>query len=347
MDAGVAPGGPTAERGAEVFRLNCALCHGPDGSGGAIYPQSIRGRTGIADQVHHGGNGMPAFPLMSDVDIASVELFLAGAAPPPPDPDAGAGGAGGGMDAGAPGDPRVAAGAALFRQNCAICHGPDGSGGPVWARSIRNMTGIAVQVRNGGGGMPAFPAMTDEQITAIELFLSDAQAPPPADAGPPPPPPTGREVFALVCASCHGDDGEGTANGPQIESPVVGYATWVVRNGRARTRYPNPMVAYPEAAVSADQLTEILTWLRSFPKPQTGEGLYTRFCGNCHGPQGRGGRTEGIGGNLGDIRERVRRGHGGSNYASEYMPAWGPDELSDNDLALIAQYLSTFGRGGD
>ncbi|MGB5809244.1 MAG: hypothetical protein WBG86_01865 [Polyangiales bacterium] len=41
--------------------------------------------------------------------------------------------------------------------------------------------------------------------------------------------------------------------------------------------------------------------------------------------------------------QKVRRGEGGTNSAARgaYMPAWGADDLSDQELQMIADYLGT------
>lgn len=66
------------------------------------------------------------------------------------------------------GDP--AKGKDLFAQNCATCHGTDGSGGsgPKLAgeQAYTNPDVVVEQVRNGGGGMPAFGDQLSEQELA-------------------------------------------------------------------------------------------------------------------------------------------------------------------------------------
>jgi mono/diheme cytochrome c family protein len=63
--------------------------------------------------------------------------------------------------------------ATLFADNCSSCHGDDGSGGVgPDLRAEDNVEGIAEQIRQGGGGMPAFEGqLTDEQIQAIADYV--------------------------------------------------------------------------------------------------------------------------------------------------------------------------------
>jgi ubiquinol-cytochrome c reductase cytochrome c subunit len=279
-----------------------------------------------------------------------------------PVPDAGGGGAGGaggggaggagGGGAGGANDGGAIDGGALFRQRCAPCHGPDGSGGPVNPNSIRGSTNIAPTVRAGRGVMPAFPDLTDEEIAAIEAFLSDdAGGAGGAGGGAPPQPLDWRQTFATVCASCHGMAGEGTESAPPIQRPVPGFARYVIRNGRAPTGYPAAMPSFSADALSDADLDSLVDWLGSFPKPADGEGLYRMFCGNCHGPGGSGGRVrERITDELDEVREQVRDGEGGTRYAdrTEYMPSWSRDELTDGEVDRIVEYLGGQpGGGGD
>lgn len=157
---------------------------------------------------------------------------------------------------------------------------------------------------------------------------------------------TGAEVFQLLCSACHGATGEGTALGPELQHPVAAFSTWVVRNGRDSDSYPGPMIAYPDTAVTDQQLEEIWTWLGGLPQPTTGEALYLDYCANCHGANARGGRVgkdiQEKGNELGDLTEKVREGEGGSNYGAAmlYMPHWSTSQISDDDLTLIAEHLT-------
>ena len=90
---------------------------------------------------------------------------------------------------------------------------------------------------------------------------------------------------------CHGADGKGTKDGPQILNPVAGYATYVVRHGRNEMGFPAPMMAFDTAALTDPEVAAILGFLAKAEKPTTGPELYGRFCQNCHGETGRAGRV--------------------------------------------------------
>jgi mono/diheme cytochrome c family protein len=158
---------------------------------------------------------------------------------------------------------------------------------------------------------------------------------------------TGAEVYQALCAACHGPTGEGTALAPELQHPVADFSTWVVRNGRDSDGYAGPMLAYAETMVTDRQLEEIWTWLASLPQPTTGGALYLDYCANCHGTDARGGRVakdiQEKGTEPADLTEKVREGEGGTNYAAAtlYMPHWSTAQISNDELALIAEYITT------
>ena len=93
------------------------------------------------------------------------------------------------------------------------------------------------------------------------------------------------------------------------------------------------------------EIEEIWDFLSDMPQPTTGEGLFLDYCANCHGADALGGVVDE---DLDEedflnIVETVREGEGENDYGArlEYMPSWTNAELSDAQLKLIADYLST------
>jgi mono/diheme cytochrome c family protein len=68
---------------------------------------------------------------------------------------------------------------ALFTTNCSSCHtlaaaGASGQIGPSLDGSSADLAAIVEQIRNGGGGMPAFgDQLTDEQIEALAAYVAE------------------------------------------------------------------------------------------------------------------------------------------------------------------------------
>lgn len=177
-------------------------------------------------------------------------------------------------------------------------------------------------------------------------FGSDDTTDPPAD---PDLIEEGRIAFEQTCGRCHGLDGAGLAGkGPQVLNPVSGFARHTVRNGRsAQLGFETGMDAFSEEVVSDNVLDAMIAFLRSAQKPTTGEGLYVRFCGNCHGADALGGRV-GEEVDAEKLAEQVREGNQGNQYGSaEYMPSWASPEITDAEVALIQAWVEQNAARGD
>jgi len=221
------PPAPPPDDGAGLYAASCASCHGPDATGTGGRP-AIRCTRDITDAVRNGRTGgaagdMPAFPALSDADVAKIQSFLDGLCP--------------------------ATGPDLFAGNCAICHGDDATGTPT-APGVRCATRTADAVRTGrGAAMPAFPALTDADVALVEAWLADVCT----RAGRP-----GAELFAGNCATCHGATGGGGRNalgvrGPDVRCSGAGDVGEVIRRGTDR------MPAFP--ALDAHDAAAIAGWL--------------------------------------------------------------------------------------
>lgn len=154
------------------------------------------------------------------------------------------------------------------------------------------------------------------------------------------------ETYTMICSSCHGADGEGTTLGPDIRNPADwGYGDHVVRNGRNEMdEFASGMPAYADGIVSQEDLDSIWTWLGQASKPADGAGLFARFCANCHDADGSGGRAEHpVMIDAAEIRDIVRAGHGGDAYgnATQFMPAFDTDLITDAELDLIVEHIGT------
>ena len=197
------------KRGAELFAANCAVCHGADGQGriGATLAKDFPGINTTAflvETISSGveGSRMPAWSTanggpFSDQDIADVAAYvnglMGGSEPPAPAPTVVVQPI---IPApGVTGD--AAAGAIVFAQNCAVCHGQSGQGriGATLAKSwpaVNPAAYIRSTVERGVDGslMPAWLednggplTRTDiDNVSAYILSLESVQATDPTSA---------------------------------------------------------------------------------------------------------------------------------------------------------------------
>lgn len=157
---------------------------------------------------------------------------------------------------------------------------------------------------------------------------------------------TPEGYYAEVCAECHGANGEGTDDGPEVQHPFDDFATWVIRTGRTgHPDYEDDMDDYSTSRLPDPILEGILEFLAGFPRPTTGEGLFKDYCANCHGANATGGVT-GVDISrepLAELIEHARRGAHPGDFPNreEFMPVFDEVVLSDAEIELIAQYLSS------
>lgn len=163
---------------------------------------------------------------------------------------------------------------------------------------------------------------------------------------------TPAEAFQKHCSSCHGDEGVGSEFGPQIQNPVSDYAMYVIRTGRDEMGFSSGMKGFPAENIPDEDMLAIVDFLREAKKPKDGEGLYVRFCANCHGAGAEGGRVDKA--LLGEAEEdefaeTVREGEGDDDYGDreEYMPSYPSSELTDEEVELIRVYVESLGPGED
>jgi cytochrome c oxidase cbb3-type subunit 3 len=186
---------------------------------------------------------------------------------------------------------------ALYRTNCAGCHGPDGRGGAATPLADPMYLAVAddVVIRRAtadgiaGTPMPAFASrsggmLTDKQIDAIvngirthwtnpsavgAIDLPPYSDPSPGDAR------RGGEVFATYCASCHGDAGLGARGGSSIVDASYlalvsdqGLRTTVIV-GRPDLGAPDWRGNVPGTAMAFQDISDVVAWL-SAQRPERG-----------------------------------------------------------------------------
>ncbi|HJZ99806.1 MAG TPA: c-type cytochrome [Candidatus Solibacter sp.] len=181
--------------------------------------------------------------------------------------------------------------AALYSENCAGCHGPEGRGGaaialanPVYL-AIADDTTLRNAIANGmrGTSMPPFAEsagglLTAKQIdTIVENIRSHWSRPGVLDGSSAPPyaaksegdTQRGKVAFTTYCESCHGPDGQGGPKGSAITNDSFlalisdqGLRTIVIC-GRPEFGAPDWRGNVPGRAMSDQEITDVVSWLAS------------------------------------------------------------------------------------
>jgi glucose dehydrogenase len=177
--SGLAPAVKAGGAGQQVYQNQCAMCHGVDRAGAPPTFPSLVGVLGrlsvqqVTDNVKKGNGRMPSFPNIDDAKVAAlIEYLRTGEA-------AGAGKelasvAAMQMAAKAPEDK---AGAAVYADHCAICHGDHSEGiAPAFPMLVGvgdrlNRGQIVDMIHNGKGQMPPTADLADADLKALLNFL--------------------------------------------------------------------------------------------------------------------------------------------------------------------------------
>jgi mono/diheme cytochrome c family protein len=166
--------------GAVSYAKHCAICHGNQREGNLPGFPPLLGishrmaNDKIAELIHAGKGRMPGFPGVKDAELSSLLHFLTT-------------GQSAQTDAGAvaPGATLSKAGAQLFQQNCAFCHGRDAMGGETGpdltqsklVRKDRTGDEIANVIHEGrpDNKMPAFN-FSDQETRSVIAFIREREA---------------------------------------------------------------------------------------------------------------------------------------------------------------------------
>ncbi len=177
----------------------------------------------------------------------------------------------------------------LFAQNCAACHGEFGQGGPNPANASQTILPIstadflntrddatirAIIVQGQADlGMPPFGStngglLSDDEIDAIVAFVRSWEANPlvfePSPAAPTPEAAglSTAEIYANLCAQCHGPSGEG-GSGPELNTAAFQQEFTdqnlfdIINLGQPST----PMIAWGQF-LSSDQIRQMVQYVR-------------------------------------------------------------------------------------
>jgi cytochrome c oxidase cbb3-type subunit 3 len=175
---------------------------------------------------------------------------------------------------------------------------------------------------------------------------------------------SGRQLFGDNCAACHGVDGAGRSNYPNLTdedwlwgdgSPeAIAETMRVGINARhEETRFAQMPAFGRDAMLTRPEVREIAQYVYSLSHPDystpdnidtiaAGENMFIENCSGCHGETGLGSTDMGApnltdtawiyGGTLEDIIESVHGGRAG------HMPTW-EERLSPTEIKTLALYV--------
>lgn len=166
--------------GAEAYAKHCAICHGDQREGNLPGFPPLLGvshrmsNDKIAELIHAGKGRMPGFPGVKDAELNSLLHFLTTGESA--QTTAGVSG---------PGATLSKAGAQLFQQNCAFCHGRDAMGGETGpdltqsklVRKDRTGDEVSKVIHEGrpDNKMPAFN-FSDQETRSVIAFIREREA---------------------------------------------------------------------------------------------------------------------------------------------------------------------------
>ena len=176
---------------------------------------------------------------------------------------------------------------------------------------------------------------------------------------------TGHQLFGDNCAACHGADGRGRANYPDLADDdwlwggEVEKIAETMRLG-INSRHQNTRVAQMpafgrDAMLDRTQVTNVATYVQSLSNPavstpqnvaqvHAGREVFLTTCAACHGEDGKGNREVGAP-NLtdqywvygGDLQTLINTIHGGRQG---HMPTW-DERLTPAEIKILSLYVNS------
>jgi ubiquinol-cytochrome c reductase cytochrome c subunit len=166
----------------------------------------------------------------------------------------------------------------------------------------------------------------------------------------------GGQLYATYCASCHGAQAWGTADGPSLRGVGLAAVDFYLTTGRMPAAVPWLEVAHRDErsgqALPLEQIRAIEDYLApavaggpAIPQVvangnlERGRSLYALHCEHCHAVTGEGGAIGGLGWapplqrvSINQVADAIRVGPG-------EMPQFGEHQLDQDDLNDVASYV--------
>lgn len=180
---------------------------------------------------------------------------------------------------------------------------------------------------------------------------------------------TGHQLFGDNCAACHGSDGKGRSNYPDLTDEdwlwgggpekIAETLTVGINSRHSDTRIAQMPSFGRDEMLDRTQVRQVATYVHSLTNPETstpeniemvkaGQDIFLTTCAACHGEDAKGNQEVGAP-NLtdkywvygGDLQTIIASIHGGRQG---HMPTW-DERLSETDIKILALYVDTLSRG--
>jgi cbb3-type cytochrome c oxidase subunit III len=156
---------------------------------------------------------------------------------------------------------------------CANCHGEDGNSKIPEVPNLagQNPSYLLEQIRKFGAGerkdqfmQGMIKVLKEEERMQIALYY--ANAPVKAGTSDPAQAARGKELFARLCARCHGDQGRGNETIPRVAGQKMPYLQASITRYRDKTgERNNQLMAIATAPLKNDEIVAITSYLTQLP----------------------------------------------------------------------------------
>jgi len=167
-------------------------------------------------------------------------------------------------------------------------------------------------------------------------------------------PDDGQTLYMTRCASCHGENGQGSNVAPSLIGKSASDIHLMLDTGRMPAAVPYINEVHKTPSFTEPQMTAIVKYVQSFTPGSIdsslprilpgnvarGRALFNENCAHCHGVAGNGASVgyDNVAPSLMNVTvfqvaEAIRAG-------PDVMPRFGPDVLSDQDVSDIARYVN-------